>query len=589
MLAIVAALAVASPFAVTYFGADPVPVDRTNTAGMTSVEEISLADLPTYALDIATSGLADLGIKLPTIDPALFPDPETGRTAPAPPREPSAPPTRESSAPPRGSLPDTEVVRTPAPRTVNPVPSSKITPAKPAPAKTAPTKTTPTKTTSTRTAPTRRSPPKSTPAKDAPAKRSPTNKKPPTKTPTAKRSPKTVAPGSDTAARMPVVSPRMADGRPVGAAVQRIANNGKPLKMVALTWDKPIDATPYLRVQDKTGRWGPWTELDTVDSAGSPGPGERRRQKYVGGTEPLWVGDAKAAEVLLTRSRRAIPAAETQSGLLTQLGIGSSDSIIATLVDTVLSAVRATVITPRGLLSIGSSVLTSLAGGPKVISRAQWGADERIRCSRPRYSPQLKGAVVHHTAGSNDYTPQQSAEIVRGIYAYHAQVLNWCDIGYNVLVDKYGQIFEGAYGGLGRNVEGNHTGGFNRSTLGLAMIGDLNEAAPTAQMVSATGRFLRWRLGLARLSPVGTSALEARYFADSKFAAGSVADVPTIAAHSDLNHTDCPGLYGDEALTSIRAIAAGGTPIVPVRPSPTRAAPTPVVAPAPVPTAPSAR
>ncbi len=123
VLAIVAALAVASPFAVTYFGADPVPVDRTNTAGMTSVEEISLADLPTYALDIATSGLADLGIKLPTIDPALFPDPETGRTAPAPPREPSAPPTRESSAPPRGSLPDTEVVRTPAPRTVNPCPA----------------------------------------------------------------------------------------------------------------------------------------------------------------------------------------------------------------------------------------------------------------------------------------------------------------------------------------------------------------------------------------------------------------------------------------------------------------------------------
>ncbi|MFZ2238461.1 MAG: N-acetylmuramoyl-L-alanine amidase, partial [Gordonia amarae] len=484
VLAIVAALAVASPFAVTLFGVDPVPVDRKKDRTKTAIEQISLAKLPTYALDIATAGLADLGITLPEITPTLFPDPDKGHTAPALPQV---------------EIPGNEAVRTPAPRTVTPVP--------------------------------------------------PTTSKPGAPTPGA---PKPDAPTSRTPAKKRVVSPRMADGRPVGAAVQRITNKGKALKMVALTWDKPVEATPFLRVQDKNGKWGKWTALETVDTAGNPGPGERGRRKYVSGTEPIWVGGAKVAEILLTQGGKAIPAAVTQSGLLTQLGIGSSDSIISTLLNTALSAVQATVISPQSLLSLGSSMLTSLAGGPSVISRAQWGADESIRCSQPVYIPRVKGAVVHHTAGSNDYTPQQSAEIVRGIYAYHARALNWCDIGYNALVDKYGQIFEGAFGGLDRNVEATHTGGFNQSTVGVSLMGNLDQVGPTAQMVSAAGRFLRWRLGKAGLSPVGKSRLDAQYFSESKFSAGSVADVPTISGHRDLNHTDCPGRNGYAALSTIR-------------------------------------
>lgn len=509
VLAIVAALAVASPFAVTLFGVDPVPVDRKKDRTKTAIEQISLAKLPTYALDIATAGLADHGITLPEITPTLFPDPDKGRTAPAVPQV---------------EIPGSEAARTPAPRTLTPAPPT-------------------------------------------------TSSKPGART-------------SRTPAKKRVVSPRMADGRPVGAAVQRITNKGKALKMVALTWDKPVEATPYLRVQDKNGRWGTWTPLETVDTAGGPGPGERGRRKYVSGTEPIWVGGAKVAEILLTQGGKAIPAAVTQSGLLTQLGIGSSDSIVSTLLNTALSAMQATVISPQSLLSLGSSMLTSLSGGPSVISRAQWGADESIRCSQPVYIPRVKGAVVHHTAGSNDYTPQQSAEIVRGIYAYRARTLNWCDIGYNALVDKYGQIFEGAFGGLDRNVEATHTGGFNQSTVGVSLMGNLDQVGPSAQMVSAAGRFLRWRLGKAGLSPVGTSRLDARYFSESKFSAGSVADVPTISGHRDLNHTDCPGRNGYAALNTIRAIASGGTPMAtePTTPAP---GPAPTSAPAPDPAPPA--
>ncbi|CAM2917033.1 uncharacterized protein with LGFP repeats [Williamsia muralis] len=212
---------------------------------------------------------------------------------------------------------------------------------------------------------------------------------------------------------------------------------------------------------------------------------------------------------------------------------------------------------------------------PQVITRAQWGADESIRCSEPTYDDTLKETVVHHTAGTNDYTREQSAEIVRGIYAYHAQTLGWCDIGYNVLVDKYGQIFEGTAGGLDKNVQGTHTGGFNKDTMGLSLMGNLNEMAPSPEMLAAAGSFLGWRLRLAGLDPRGTGSVVSQGFDGALFAAGETATLPVISGHRDFYSTECPGNLAYEALPQIRDIAASGAAIVapPAAPAPVDTAP----------------
>jgi uncharacterized protein with LGFP repeats len=95
---------------------------------------------------------------------------------------------------------------------------------------------------------------------------------------------------------------------------------------------------------------------------------------------------------------------------------------------------------------------------PAIISRAQWGADESIRTEAPSYRPTVRVGFVHHTASSNDYTADQAAAVMRGIYAYHVKSNGWSDIGYNYLVDRFGRAYEGRAGGLDRFVVGAHTG-----------------------------------------------------------------------------------------------------------------------------------
>jgi uncharacterized protein with LGFP repeats len=164
--------------------------------------------------------------------------------------------------------------------------------------------------------------------------------------------------------------------------------------------------------------------------------------------------------------------------------------------------------------------------------------------------------VVHHTAGSNDYSPLESAGIVKAIYTYHSKTLGWCDIAYNALVDKYGQVFEGSAGGMTKAVQGTHTGGFNRNTWGVAMMGNFDDVPPTPIQLRTVGRLLGWRLGLDGVDPKGTVALESAGSHYTNYAAGAIATLPTIFTHRDVGNTDCPGNAAYALMDEIRDIAA---------------------------------
>jgi flagellar hook assembly protein FlgD len=179
------------------------------------------------------------------------------------------------------------------------------------------------------------------------------------------------------------------------------------------------------------------------------------------------------------------------------------------------------------------------AARPSIITRAQWGADESIVRAAPSYADRLRFAVVHHTAGTNSYTAAQSAAIVRGIQRYHVLANGWNDIGYNFLVDNYGQIFEGRGGGMAANVVGAHAQGFNTGSTGVSVLGTYSSSRVTTAARSALVRLLAWRLDVAHVDP--ESRLTWISGGNPEYPAGTAVRLRAVAGHRDTGPTSCPG------------------------------------------------
>ena len=202
-----------------------------------------------------------------------------------------------------------------------------------------------------------------------------------------------------------------------------------------------------------------------------------------------------------------------------------------------------------------------IANAPPIIPRSSWGANETIRRAPPHYADAIHFAVVHHTAGTNNYTAAQSAAIVRGIEIYHVQGNGWDDIGYNLLVDKYGQVFEGRYGGVDRPVIGAHAEGFNTGSVGVAVIGDYTSARLPAAAKAALEQTLAWRLDLAHIDPLST--FQWLSGGNPRFPRGVPVFLRAISGHRDTGYTDCPGnaLYAELPQIAHDVAALGGPKI----------------------------
>jgi hypothetical protein len=176
---------------------------------------------------------------------------------------------------------------------------------------------------------------------------------------------------------------------------------------------------------------------------------------------------------------------------------------------------------------------------PSIIPRLSWGANELIKRGSPSFASSLQFAVVHHTAGSNSYTRAQSAAIIRGIQLYHVRSNGWNDIGYNFLVDKYGQVFEGRFGGIEANVVGAHAEGFNTGSTGVAVLGNYNGTGITPAARAALVRLIAWRLDVAHADPLKT--FNAISGGNGRFPRGVPVFLRAIVGHRDTGFTDCPG------------------------------------------------
>ena len=308
---------------------------------------------------------------------------------------------------------------------------------------------------------------------------------------------------------------------------------GARFTMLGLVCDPPSDdAEVEVRLRTSIdGRvWSRWYAAP-LEVAAEDG---QAPQAYV---DALWTGEGRFVQVcavavgdhaprVLTGVELAALDTEGRSGVVAQAG-----NVLRRVVATVSAA---------GLAAPAEAATEA----PTWVTRAGWGADESLRKGSPVTAP-VKMAFVHHTAGSNEYTRQQAAALVRGIYVYHTTSLGWSDIGYNFLIDRFGTIYVGRAGGPRQGVVGAHVYGFNTGSTGVSVMGTHTSQAPSPAVTDALIRLLAWKLELHGVDPLASIRMTCG--ASDKFTAGQTVTLPAISGHRDANYTECPGeaLYAE--------------------------------------------
>ncbi|MGX5653459.1 N-acetylmuramoyl-L-alanine amidase [Geodermatophilus nigrescens] len=150
--------------------------------------------------------------------------------------------------------------------------------------------------------------------------------------------------------------------------------------------------------------------------------------------------------------------------------------------------------------------------------------------------------LVHHTASSNEYQPEDVPSLIRGFYSFHTGAdKNWPDVAYNFFVDRHGGAWEGRAGSLTGPVQPDATGGSQGFAQLCCFIGDHSVESPTEAARQTMGALLATladRYGI-ETSPGTTTTFTSR--GSNRWAAGTVVTTPTIAGHRDMSLTSCPG------------------------------------------------
>jgi hypothetical protein len=188
---------------------------------------------------------------------------------------------------------------------------------------------------------------------------------------------------------------------------------------------------------------------------------------------------------------------------------------------------------------------------PAIVPRLSWGANESIRRNQPSFADAVRFSVIHHTAGRNGYSRAEAPAIVKAIQLYHVQGNGWNDIGYNFLVDRFGTVYEGRFGGVERNVVGAHARGFNTGSVGIAVLGTYSGAQPSRAAQEAVARLVAWRLDLAHVDPAGLLTFISG--GSERYRSGVPVLLRAVIGHRDTGFTDCPG---DAFYARLNALAA---------------------------------
>lgn len=183
---------------------------------------------------------------------------------------------------------------------------------------------------------------------------------------------------------------------------------------------------------------------------------------------------------------------------------------------------------------IQTASLPDTLSRPPIITRDQWGASlayDGWDAGTYEWAPEYRTVehiIIHHSETSSFRDPLVE---IRSIHYYHAVTRGWGDIGYNYLVDYLGNVYEGRKGG--ENVVGGHAYQYAYGSAGVCSMGSFSLETSTPEAIGALVWISAW--AGRNLDPLARSDFH------------ETPNLPTIAAHRDVNDSSCPGdaLYAD--------------------------------------------
>jgi N-acetylmuramoyl-L-alanine amidase/Secretion system C-terminal sorting domain len=175
---------------------------------------------------------------------------------------------------------------------------------------------------------------------------------------------------------------------------------------------------------------------------------------------------------------------------------------------------------------------------PASRKRAEWGAalnlNENIYSGSPSFTT-VTHIIVHHSDGSN--TSSDWDAVVRAILDFHVNTNGWADVAYNWLIAPTGKLYVGRGGG--NNVLGAHYCAKNGNTMGICLLGNYTNVAPTDTALKTLEKIIAWKCTDSNIDPLAT-------------ANHAVGNLKTIEGHRSGCATDCPGNMTYALLDNIR-------------------------------------
>lgn len=262
------------------------------------------------------------------------------------------------------------------------------------------------------------------------------------------------------------------------------------------------------------GGFGPWQHVyGSTEHAPDPGSDEAQEAR-TDLSEPIWIGDADRLQIRADRPGHVT---------LELVHMHGDRDYEAT--------------------SHVTDSAEAFAVWPPIIPRYRWDPNRDCQPDRtPGLASGARRIYIHHTVVFPHYGEHEGDDVVRAICLGHVNKRGFSDIGYNFLIDAYGRIYQGRVGGILQPVIGAHASGFNRGSIGIALVGDFDEHAVPAAAVSALDQLVAWLSDLHGIEPYAMSEHVSTGGETTRFAEGQVIELPSIVGHRDTGlDTACPG------------------------------------------------